>query len=147
MNCWLSALRSTCLNRTPGAAEKIIAEEQPQRPSAVVQRVHASSWADLDVLCLTAMHKDPQRRYRTVDALIRDVDHYLKGEPLEARPDTLRYRAGKFVRRNRRAVIASTLGLAAVLGIGGATLRCWLPSPATQRKPPRHGCSGYNNSC
>ena len=104
-------------NRTPGEAEKIIADQQPQRPSSVDTRVHASSWADLDVLCLTAMHKDPERRYRTVDALIRDVDHYLKGEPLEARPDTLRYRAGKFVRRNRRAVIASVLGAAAVLGI------------------------------
>ena len=104
-------------HRTPGEAERIIAEQEPERPSTADRRVPASSWADLDVLCLTAIHKDPQRRYRTVDALIRDVDHYLKGEPLEARPDTLRYRAGKFVRRNRRAVVASALGLAAVLGI------------------------------
>lgn len=104
-------------NRTPGEAEKIIAGQAPQRPSSVDTRVHSSSWADLDVLCLTAMHKDPERRYRTADALIRDVDHYLKREPLEARPDTLRYRAGKFVRRNRRVVVASVLGAAAVLGM------------------------------
>jgi len=104
-------------NRTPGEAETMIVEQQPERPSAAKPRLEASSWTDLDVLCLTAMHKDAERRYRTVDALIRDVDHYLKGEPLEARPDTLRYRAGKFVRRNRRAVIASALGAALILGM------------------------------
>ena len=32
-------------------------------------------WAELDVLCLSAMHKDPARRYRNADALIRDLDH------------------------------------------------------------------------
>jgi hypothetical protein len=74
-------------------------------------------WADLDVICLTAMHKDPQRRYRSVEALIRDVDHYLSGEPLEARPDTFRYRLGKFVKRNRRAVTAATLAFAAVVAL------------------------------
>src|SRR6202521_331189 len=76
-----------------------------------------TAWADLDVLCLNAMHKDPHRRYRTVEALIRDVDHYLNGEPLEARPDTLDYRIGKFVRRNRRAVAATTVIFAVIVGL------------------------------
>ena len=67
-----------------------------------------AAWAELDVLCLTAMHKDPQRRYRTVEALARDVDHYLAGEPLEARPDSVRYRAGKFARRHWRALSAAS---------------------------------------
>ena len=86
--------------------------QRPSTPSAIatarrVRRdnpVRAAEWADLDVLCLTAMHKDPQRRYATVEALDRDVDHYLNGEPLEARPDSLGYRVGKFVTRNRRVV-------------------------------------------
>ena len=56
------------------------------------------------MLCLTAMHKDASRRYLSAEALIRDVDHYLSGQPLEARADTLGYRAGKFVRRNWRAL-------------------------------------------
>ncbi len=64
-------------------------------------------WADLDVLYLTATHKDPARRYGSVEALIRDVDHYLRHEPPEARPDTVGCRCGKFVRRNRRAIYAS----------------------------------------
>jgi tetratricopeptide (TPR) repeat protein len=76
-----------------------------------------SAWGELDVLCLTAMHKDLQRRYRSAEALIRDVDHYLKGEPLEARPDSLRYRLGKFVRRNGRVLAATTAVLAIFIAL------------------------------
>jgi len=103
--------------RIAGAAQQIITEQEPERPSAARDRLPASSWPDLDVLCQTAMHKDPQRRYRTVDALIRDVDHYLAREPLEARPDSIWYRAGKFISRNRNAVIASAAGIVLVIGL------------------------------
>ena len=56
--------------------------------AAHVRSVSKSAWADLDVLCLTAMHKDPQRRYRTVEALIRDIDHYLPGTSRSRRGPT-----------------------------------------------------------
>jgi serine/threonine protein kinase/tetratricopeptide (TPR) repeat protein len=115
---------------TPGEAEAVIVGQDPEKPSVVARRVdelpranqntpYASktAWSDLDVLCLTAIHKDTQRRYQSVEALIRDVDHYLKGEPLEARPDTFRYRLGKFVRRNRRAVSAAALVFTIVVGL------------------------------
>src|SRR5690606_1394480 len=64
---------------------------------------------ELDVLCSSAMHRDTTRRYGSVEALARDVDHFLRGEPLEARPDTLGYRTSKFLRRNRKATIAGGL--------------------------------------
>src|SRR6202040_1773362 len=76
-----------------------------------------SAWADLDVLRLTATHKDPQRRYRSGEALIRDIDHYLRGEPLEARSDSALYRMRKFVGRNRPSVAASALVLSLVVGL------------------------------
>jgi serine/threonine-protein kinase len=115
-------------NRTPAEAETMIVEHEPVKPSSLARRMAekpgvrvpsatSTAWADLDVLCLTAMHKDPQRRYRSVEALIRDIDHYLKAEPLEARPDTVRYRVGKFVRRNQRAVTAATLVFAVIVGL------------------------------
>ena len=94
--------------RTPGEAEILIAEREPEKPCGI---------PDLDVMCLTAMRKTPERRYASAEALIRDVDHYLKGEPLEAQPDTLRYRAGKFVRRNRRAVTAAALVALLMVGL------------------------------
>ena len=107
-------------NLTPGEAAGIVAEHDPGKPSAVAGNLRRSevgenAWTDLDVLCLTAMHKDPLRRYRSAEALIRDVDHYLAGEPLEARPDSVRYRATKFVRRNRRAVVSTALVVAVIV--------------------------------
>jgi len=113
-------------NRTPAEAETMITQQSPEKPSSVRQhlpavpehsRVSKTSWGDLDVLCLTAMHKDPQRRYRSAEALIRDVDHYLDGEPLEARPDSLTYRLGKFIRRNQRAVAATAMVCALLVGL------------------------------
>src|SRR5215467_7050410 len=115
--------------QTPAQAEKILTEQEPERPSVAANHstekskaagdllsVSKSAWSDLDVLCLTAMHKDQARRYASAEALLRDVDHYVKGEPLEARPDSARYRVQKFVTRNRRAV--STVAAAALLIVG-----------------------------
>ncbi len=106
---------------SPAEAERLITEQTPERPSVAGARedsfARGASWADLDVLCLTAMHQDPMRRYRTVDALIRDIDHFLAREPLEARADTFRYRAGKFLRRNRNAVVAASSAFVLVVAL------------------------------
>ena len=112
---------------TPGEAEAAILEREPERPSlrarregrATARSVSRAAWADLDVLCLTAMHKDPARRYGNVQALVRDVNHFLEGQPLEARSDTMGYRLGKFVRRNRRAVAAATTALVSLVAVVG----------------------------
>ena len=106
-------------NRTPSDAETVIVEQRRVRPSAAAKErsVSRQAWADLDVLCATAMHIEPQRRYRTVEALIRDIDHYLAGEPLEARPDTFGYRLGKYVRRNWRPVSAATASFIVVVSL------------------------------
>jgi eukaryotic-like serine/threonine-protein kinase len=86
----------------------------PERAANPAARLSKSAWADLDVLCLKAMHRDAKERYPSVEALLRDIDHFLNSEPLEARPDTLRYRAGKFVSRHRAAVLAVSLTLVLV---------------------------------
>jgi eukaryotic-like serine/threonine-protein kinase len=112
-------------HRTPGEAQTFILQHEPVKPSAVARRVAertgmpaaTTSWADLDVLCLTAMHRDQERRYQSVEALMRDVDHYLKNEPLEARGDSVPYRAAKFVRRHRAPLAAAALVLCAVVGL------------------------------
>ncbi|HYS61965.1 MAG TPA: serine/threonine-protein kinase, partial [Gemmatimonadales bacterium] len=106
-------------NRTPGEAETAVIKQGRERPSAAAKEKSISrrAWADLDVLCLTAMHIEPQRRYRTVEALIRDIDHYLAGEALEARPDTFGYRIGKFVRRNWQPVSAAAASLLVLVSL------------------------------
>ena len=111
-------------NRTPDGVERARHDDRSaEKPSLVNRRAphplvagHAA-WSDLDVLCLTAMHKDPERRYATVEALIRDVDHYLAGEPLEARGDSFRYHASKFVRRHWQAVTAASIAVVALAGL------------------------------
>ena len=118
--------------RSPGEAEAMILTREPERPSVVARRTTPGSpagrlapvagvsrpeWDDLDVLCLTAMRKEPARRYRTVVAFMQDVDRYLRHEPLAAQPDALGYRAGKFVRRNRRPLSAVAAVFLLVAGL------------------------------
>jgi tetratricopeptide (TPR) repeat protein len=104
---------------SPAEIAVIVTEKDAEKPSIAAQQnaarhnnvTEAASWGDLDVLCLTAMQKAPEKRYRSAEAFLRDIDHYLAGEPLEARPDAFGYRVGKFVRRHRGSVV--TYGLIA----------------------------------
>jgi len=61
-----------------------------------------------------ALRKEPERRYESARRLAADIDNYLTDRPVSARHDTLGYRVGKFVRRNRAAV---SVGAAAALAI------------------------------
>jgi eukaryotic-like serine/threonine-protein kinase len=89
----------------------------PEQKSNPASKLSKAEWRDLDVLCLKAMHRDSHQRYPSVEALIRDIDHFLKNEPLEARPDTRRYRASKFIRRHRPAVLAASVTVALVISM------------------------------
>jgi len=109
---------------SPGQAESAILESDPVRPSVAAKRagrtvdpLGRSAWADLDVIVATAMHKDPQHRYRTVDALVRDLDHFRDGKPLDARPPTFVYRAGKALRRHRRGVATAVAVATALIAL------------------------------
>lgn len=64
---------------------------------------------ELDWIALKAIEKDRSRRYETVNGLARDVERYLSGDLVEARPPSNVYRLRKFVRRNKGQVIAGGL--------------------------------------
>ena len=74
---------------------------------------------DLDTIVAKAIHKDPERRYRSAGELAADVELHLQGLPITARSDTVLYRTSKFVRR-RLGTIA--LGSAALLAMACLTL-------------------------
>jgi serine/threonine protein kinase len=74
---------------------------------------------DLDAILATAMAKEPGRRYPSVDAFAADLQHYLAGRPILARPATWAYSASRFVARHRWAVAA---GVAFVLVVSAAAL-------------------------
>jgi serine/threonine-protein kinase len=114
------------------ALQRELAQESTLRPSRVLRQAGATSSGrldaarsaremagDLDTIVLTALQREPQRRYAIAAALADDLRRWLAGRPIAARPDTARYRMAKFVRRHRVGVAASTLVLAAlVAGLG-----------------------------
>ena len=71
---------------------------------------------DLDTIVAKTLKKNAPERYPSVTALADDLRRFLRHEPISARPDTLRYRATRFVGRHARAVAAATV---AVLVLGG----------------------------
>ena len=66
---------------------------------------------DLDTIILTAMRRDPQRRYATADAFAKDLQRFLAGQPISARRDSVGYRLGKFVDRHRVGVVSAMVGV------------------------------------
>jgi serine/threonine protein kinase/tetratricopeptide (TPR) repeat protein len=71
---------------------------------------------DLDTIVLTAMHKDQQMRYASVEQLSEDIARYLQDLPVRAHRDTRRYRAAKFIRRNKVAVILVAVATLSLIG-------------------------------
>ena len=63
---------------------------------------------DLDWIVMHCLEKDRTRRYETANALAADVQRYLDSEPIVARPPSTTYRMGKFVRRHKTVVAASS---------------------------------------
>ena len=93
---------------------------QPERPSLVVTRpLGRLLRRDLDDIVLTALRKEPARRYGSVQQLADDIRRHLDGRPVRARRDGLIYRTGKFLRRNRSAVLAAGVAALLVLVLAG----------------------------
>ncbi|HWU75954.1 MAG TPA: tetratricopeptide repeat protein [Rhodanobacter sp.] len=75
--------------------------------------------ADLHAIVQQATRHDPAERYASVAALRDDIERHLDGKPVQARPDTLMYRAITFARRHALAV---SLGASIVVLLAGATV-------------------------
>lgn len=105
-------------NRSPQAVAKAIETGLIEKPSAVVNRAEDARHlrGDLDNIVLMAMRRDSIRRYRSVEQFSEDIRRYLEGRPVIARRDTLSYRAGKFVQRNKLGVAAAALLLLSLIG-------------------------------
>ena len=65
---------------------------------------------------MTALQKDPARRYASAGALVEDVRRYQGGLPIAARRDSVGYRTSKFVRRHAIGVTATALVLLSLIG-------------------------------
>jgi tetratricopeptide (TPR) repeat protein len=99
---------------------RAVCEETPEPPST--RTTSLAIPADVDMILLKALRKEPERRYASAAELSDDIRRFLEGLPVLASPDSLRYRAGKFVARHRVAVAATAALVVAIVAGVGATV-------------------------
>ena len=124
---------------------RIIKEEEPQRPSIRLSTSATRAKAaearktdpvklsrlmrgELDWVVMRCLEKDRSRRYDTASSLARDVERYLKDEPVEARPPSAGYRLRKAIRRHRTAL--AVIGAVAAAVLLGTMVAVWQASLA-----------------
>jgi serine/threonine-protein kinase len=88
-----------------------VADKMRMSASQLIQELTG----DLDAIIGKALRKEPERRYGSIEQLSDDIERYLKGFPVQARPETVAYRAGKFVRRNKALVVGTAIVLLSIV--------------------------------
>jgi serine/threonine-protein kinase len=78
---------------------------------------------DLEAITLKCLEKDPSRRYDSARAFAEDLDRFLAGEPVRARPTGLLYRLQRKLSRHRQLASVAGLALVLVLGALGTSLK------------------------
>ncbi len=142
---------------------RVISEVEPTRPSIVIATTEAGDRdgaaitpetvsqlregdpvrlrkrleGDLDCVVLTAMQKEPERRYGSVESFAEDLQRHLEHRPVTAREATIWYRAMRFGRRNPSGVAAVVLLVVSILA-GVATV-IWQVRHSLQRAGPYAG--------
>jgi serine/threonine-protein kinase len=137
----------------PDELARAILEDEPERMAAVTRQLDAAAtadWAanrsstpqclarelsgDLQSIVSKALRKNPAERYATVTALADDLGRFLANEPVAAQPDTLGYRARKFVQRHRGGVVmAAVVTLAIAGGVVGTLTQAHRAEQQAQR--------------
>lgn len=124
-----------------GLAEmiRVIKEDEPSKPSTRLstaeslpslaatrqidpRKLTALLKGELDWVVMKCLEKGRDRRYESATGLSRDIQRYLAGETVEARPASTSYRLSKFLRRNKGPVVAVCLVMFTLIaGIAGTT--------------------------
>ncbi len=93
-------------------------DEEPRRPQSLNPNIDA----DLQTICMKCLRKEPGKRYASAEALAEDLERWMKGEPIQARPVRQLERAVKWVRRNK---VVAGLGAALVVTLICGTTFAW----------------------
>jgi eukaryotic-like serine/threonine-protein kinase len=111
-----SAAISAAARATPAEVARL-AEDR----STTVAKLQRELRGDLDNIIAAATRKEPERRYASVEQLAADIDAYLRGLPIRARPDSWTYRTGKFLKRHAALVTLSAASLVLLIGFAVTT--------------------------
>ena len=101
----------------PLAVIKQIADGELTNP----RRLNPNIPADLETICLKAVHYRASQRYQTAKAFAEDLNRWLAGKPILARPSSPIEHAWRWTQRNKRvAALATTIfGLLLAIAVGG----------------------------
>jgi WD40 repeat protein/serine/threonine protein kinase len=113
-----------------------------QRQSEAPRLIHLLR-GDLDWVAMKCLEKDRTRRYATANDLATDVQNYLDGEPVIARPPSNVYRLRKLITRHRRA-FAALIAITATL-IAGVTISTWQAVRATKAEGNAHAAQAQES--
>ncbi len=118
-----------------GSTQAVLQQIVEGDPPAL-RRLNRAIPADIETICLRAMHVDPQRRYPTVVAFAEDLRRFLRSEPITARPATQLEKAWRWsVRRPVQALqLGAIIGLLLCLGAGATASSLWLNRAYHQAK-------------
>jgi len=103
----------------PDATPDSVSAARRTRPDRLQRQLSG----DLDNILLMALRKEPDRRYNSVEQFASDLRRHLASQPVAARPDTIRYRSGKFIQRNRGMFAAAVLVVVSL--VGGIVATSW----------------------
>ena len=98
-----------------------IAAAEPRRPSLIDARIDN----EVETIVLKCLTKERERRYQTAGELARDLRHYLAGEPIEAKRDSVTYMLRKSLRRYRVPLVISTAFVLVIVAALIASLTFW----------------------
>jgi serine/threonine protein kinase/tetratricopeptide (TPR) repeat protein len=93
---------------------RLLRDTEPRPPRSLNSKIDR----ELSTICLKCLEKDPKRRYSSAVALAEDLEHWLKHEPIQAKPSGFFTQGRKWVRRNPSTAVMAAMLLALAVPLG-----------------------------